>query len=86
MDKQTCAALLNMLGFDAYDMTYNEWITNMAIRKQELKTNLTKPTFLLKTDITIYAGSLVKNTPKQIMFTSYDEMINHARQINEKNT
>lgn len=81
MDKQTCAALLNMLGFDSYDITFNEWVNDTKLY------NSSNPNiFLLKTNSTNFVGSVVNTTSLETTFKTYDAIIIFARQINETET
>lgn len=76
VDKQTCAALLNMLGFDSYNMHFAEY-ANSTI-------NSHKTTFLLKSVHRNKVGSVVNITLNQTYFKTYDDMITFARQLHTK--
>lgn len=82
MDKQTCAALLNMLGFDSYNVNYTEFLEGSYYSIPEFRY-----IFLLKTKSrTRKVGSVVNNNFDIVkQFNTYDEMVAYARELNEKN-
>lgn len=81
MDKQTCAALLNILGFNSYNMNFEEFSNCLFISFILKKENIQ---FLLKSKHCSYMGSIVDYRFNQIHFKSYDTMIEHARIIHAK--
>lgn len=81
MDKQTCIALLNLLGFTSYDITYNEWLTDFKLQAKRAD-NL----FLLKSIIVGRVGSIVNGMLIEHTFQSYNTMIKFAREIHEAKT
>ena len=82
MDKQTCAALLNMLGFDSYDMTFEEFSVEFTFTNNINLTNV----FLLKDTAPDKVGSVINVLFSTVSFKSYEQMINFARTINETRT